>query len=199
MGFLGFLKKRGEEKKEAAQGLEVPSPPQLKEPTDIYSELPTFPNTEKKETSLLPPLEPLGAAKKKEAFSIEPFPPITPETTEAEKPVLKEEVKFPEIKFEEAKLEFPEPKFEVEEPKFEIERPAIEETVTSKQPFIKAQNFRAILENINNSVNACRDANKRVAEIHRIDTEKEQRADQWHAAIEAMQRKLVFVDKTLFE
>lgn len=193
MGFFKFLKPKKAGKKGETKNLDMPELPPLKESS--FSQLPTFPETEKAEGLDLPPLEPLtlieeepkglGQIKPKiEPIKHEPEPVFEP------KPI-REAMPFEEKSFEEETRPFE----EEAEPSFESEPfEGLKEPV-----FVKAHEFREILESINKTKKSCRESRRIFTKLQESEKEENELFVKWHSALEDTQRRLVFIDNLIFE
>jgi len=181
LGFFQFLKPKKAEKGEK-EDMNLPELPSIKD----YSaaKLPVFSDSEQfEEGSDLPPLEPLS-----------PFELEEPKTDIVETVQPQTSITRPEINqvFEtDAIKEEPE---EDEEPMHGFESQIMKGPV-----FVKAYELRAILEGINKTATACRESKRIFTRIQETEKERNEAVAKWHAALEDIQRRLVFIDKLLFE
>lgn len=206
MGFLDFLKakKGGKEKERLGTAQDFQQLPPLPNDSEMYSELPSLP--EAPETPGLPEIELPTPLKGLEGFDFpegmgeeagkkpaaEPLIPEWPRTAETKLPELPAMPEQPEEKpWENIPVDVPE--LRMPEPE---EQPLGGSLVSHKSGFfLKAEDFRRVKDDI--------DAMIRVQKKHHklTDIKKEENLhyEQMSGIIEDMQRKLMHVDRTLFE
>ncbi len=220
MGFLNFLKaKKGGKKEEhpgAAQDFQQLPP--LPNDSEMYSELPNLPEAPETaglpEIELPPPLKGLGdfdfpegmgeeagkgrfaevpeaAAKYKRAA--EPLIPEWPRAAEARQPELPAMPEASEGKpWENIPLEVPELKM-LPEPE---NQPSSAGLVSHKNGFfLKAEDFRMVKDDVNAIIRA----QKKHHRLTDIKKEENSHYEQMSEIIEDAQRKLMHLDRTLFE
>jgi len=199
---MGLFFKKKKEEKEAKE--ELPPLPPLKPEKGVKPGL--APSPLKSEIEHIKPMEtipkPPEAPKAKEA--IKPLPAF-PETKEIKPPRL------PELEMEEGpkKLpEFPEIKelppeerlFE-EESIYEVGR-EVEELkvhVPLEPVFVEVEHFKDVLDDLNSARISLKEGVDIMNKIEEIRLEKDKKFEEWKSQLEDMQRKLIFIDRTLFE
>lgn len=199
MGFLNFLKKK-EGKKE---GLDIPPPPPpslqkafSKEPTPKI-DIPKF-EQPKPKMQLIPKLD------KPEI----PFKPEKPKINIPKK--IMEPIRF-KPSFPKPEFKFPKPEFKphIEQPKSHLEmheehediKPNIipEKHVTNKEIFVRTENFKFVVDNLNSIKKKIKESEKALARLNDIKNSEDKEYEKWHSQLEDVQRKLMYADKTLFE
>jgi hypothetical protein len=83
----------------------------------------------------------------------------------------------------------------------EVEEPVeLREIPKSKGPvFIRADNFLMVRKGVNSIKDNLKNMEDRLMNLNEIKSKQDADLDSWHSAVEAIQRKLVYVDKSLFE
>ena len=64
--------------------------------------------------------------------------------------------------------------------------------------FVKIDEYKDILDTVNLVKGKIREAKELLTELHEIRIREDKEIDQWKANIEEVERKMMFVDKTLF-
>jgi hypothetical protein len=64
--------------------------------------------------------------------------------------------------------------------------------------FVKIDEYKDILDTINMIKTKIREAKETLDEIHEIKTKEDNEIDQWKMNIEEVERRMLFIDKTLF-
>lgn len=193
MGFLNFLKpKKGLQKEETGvPGTDFQEQPQFPSESELYSELPNLP--EAPETSSLPEID-LPQWPKNMTIPREEPEPLLPNWPPASTPT------FPELPTEKPEHESPAPWLKLENDSPE-QLPA-EETAPSfasysgnGRLFLKADDFHMIKGNMDDMIRIQRKHHK----LTGLKKEENQHYDSINVAIEDAQRKLMHVDRILFE
>lgn len=187
MGFLNFFKKKEGKK----VNLEIPPPP----PPSLQKPLPEF--------------------KKPKIEQIEPkFKPITPKLNIPEisfKPPHKPQINIPKTVMQPIRFKpsFPKPEFKHEEHKHEEhkheehieEEPKIipEKHITHKEIFVRTENFKHVVDNLNSIKKKIKESENALSRLNDVKNDEDKQYEKWHSQLEEVQRKLMFVDKMLFE
>lgn len=180
MAFMKFLSKKPKK-------LDIPPPPPSLDipppPDDLkLPELPPMPDIEEEPIKEVEPHE--VPEKVPELMPIkEETPPIQPKIVEQQPP--------PPIEPE------PQPEVEKAEPRAVIKEQKI--PAMGKEMFVKADKYREILESIDivrRKVRQSENLLKRMDEIKNI---KDKEFEKWRNLLEDIERKSVYIDKTLFE
>ena len=199
MGVFGFLKLKKAGKKGDAGKLSIPDLPPMKESS--VTQLPIFPGSDRfNENPELPPLESFEPIEFEGDIKEEPAPEVKepeiepairePEETEQEIEPAEQEVNPPFETAPQEEQEELEKEVAEEEPKslgFEKENP-------KEQIFVKAYEFRTLLESISRTTSLCRETRKGFTIVQEIEKEKNEAFVRWHSALEDIQRRLVFID-----
>ncbi len=196
MSFLKFLKK-GEEKKPEkesfSEDLELPPPPTIKSfspglPSfagpkletpvqmprlDIPTAIINKPTDMGEELTKLPDIQSFDFPQEK--FSFEPPRPLFQAPVQA--------------------VPAPEPKPVVAPPQ-PLEKPKLTTNLIDKPVYIKGHQFRIIVEDIDSILKSQKVIE---AEVLRIRHLKDQEYEKWSRCLEDMQRRLMFIDKNIFE
>jgi len=216
VGFLKFLKR---EKKEESELDLPPAPPPLEGFEENLPELPDFPE--------LPELESEKISAPKEEIprfeAEEKFPGL--EMPKFDFPELKmeseEKFEFPPMELEKeaepelpARTAIPEPTFAMpttsraEAP--QIPQPSLptrglfkeERRLAGKTPktiYVRIDRFKATLGNINVIRNDLRKSEEALAKLENLKASKDRAFERAKSSLEDLQRKLIFIDKTLFK
>lgn len=223
MGFLKFLKR--DKKQEPNLGLDSldvpPMPPNASNAKgNEFPDLPELPE--------LPELdEPLPEQQEKSLPKLEvpPMPPVEPQKPieelrdietqspiEMPKPLF--EMEKPEGFMPSTKEEIPKPspilKPDIDKPYhgFEkgFERAALREekdVLTHKEAkgpiYIRVDRFREILEGISTIKNDLKKGDAALVRMDEIDVNSDKKFEKWKNAMEDMQKKFIFIDKTIFK
>jgi len=143
-----------------------------------------------------------GAEKFKEELEAPPAPPeYRVRTLQKEQPTV--EVKTEEPKVEEVVSTERETKVTP------LERRAVSKTkeqlavreglVLTKPIFVMAENFMEMVREISSANSVLRKSNDELKRLDELKTDKDKEFEKWKRSLEDIQRKLIFVDKTLFE
>jgi hypothetical protein len=103
---------------------------------------------------------------------------------------------FPEIK------EMPpEERFYEEESVYEVgkEVEELKERAPVKPVFVDVEHFKDILDDLNSTKLDLKEGMEIMQKLEEIKLEKDKNFDKWKSQLEDIQRKLIFIDKTLFE
>ena len=65
--------------------------------------------------------------------------------------------------------------------------------------FVKIEDYKDVLDVINMVKNKIDDARKTLGKINEIKNEEDAELELWHTTLEEVERKVDFIDKTLFE
>lgn len=147
--------------------------------------------------------------KKKKAFDFPEkgdieAPPVPPSLTE--EPELPE---FPSMEAEEVKVEAkpeapkeekaPEPSVEeVEDKAVKAVEKDLEEAHEAKPLFIEAKLYKGVLDEIGQIKNSLKDNEGILDKLADFKDDSEKNYNAWHKQVEDIQKKLIFVDRTLF-
>jgi len=202
MGILSFLKKKD-------RGMDVPPPPpapegMIKSEENISEDIPAPPTNDELSGRDIP--EP-PMAEEYSGLSME-FPEIPKEQEHHELKPIPKEVKFEPIK-KEVKVIHPVSMRNVPERKFhetkapEVKRElgtASEERHFLDSPiFIKKERYKNVIGGINIIKNKISDCDRIVESLEQIKNSKDKEFAKWSSNLEDMQRKLMVVEKSLFE
>jgi len=215
VGFLKFLKR---EKKDTLDELDLPpAPPPLEGFEENMPELPNFPDfgNEKISGMKMPNLDFPEEEKSIQDFSKEntmPEFPSFPEMDENPMPIqpVSSNLQIPEP------LSMTEPEPEQEEiseeqpipsdtyPKmagrlFSQEKRILRERPSAKTIYVSVDNFKATLGSINMVRSDLRKSEQALMKLESIKNAKDKSFDKMKSSLDDLQRKLIFVDKTLFK
>ena len=221
MGFLKFLKR---EKKDTLDELDLPpAPPSLEGFEDNMPEIPDFPDFSDEKISAPKegmadfnfPEEKQNAPEIKEdsmdfpsfpEMEEEPMPPIQPLKPSFSIP---QSIPEPEPEQESADEEQPaEEEHDIEPqetyPKaagrlFSHEKRALRERPTAKTIYVSVDNFKATLGSISMIRGNLKKSEEGLIKMESIKNAKDKSFDKMKISLEDLQRKLIFVDKTLFK
>ena len=217
MGFLKFLKR--EKKKEDLDELDLPPAPPPLEGFDESMALPEFPDLESEKISATKEFpdfdfddEEKGMPSMgKDEFN---FPPL-PESLE--KPIAPQPIKpmtsLPEIKPqapqqvpEEFSLQEPQEQFEgvdifpqQERDIFRQQKRFIGELPEERTIYIKVNNFKAMLGSIIIIRDDLKKSEETLTKLENIKSTKDKSFDKVRLCLDDLQKKLIFIDKTLFK
>lgn len=208
MGFLKFLKK--ERKEDAFEDLDMPPAPPPLEGFEEGSELPDF-SEEKNLGQEMPefnyPEERFPELGKEEHMPEFPdFPEIEENKSTQFPPVTSSAVPEPSIPHE-----MPEPEEEETMPSpqdnypkiagrlFAREKRSLRERPNVKMIYVRIENFKATLGSINTVRSDLRKSEEALMKMENIKTAKDRSFDKAKSSLDDLQRKLIFVDKTLFK
>lgn len=200
MGFLKFLKKSKKDKLELPidEDLDMPPPPPI-----TSKEFPTMPKFEEKTMSSpenkLPNFPDLELNEPKMPNEL-PEPPQLPEVEEKiEMPVVRTKPSvMPEIK--KPKLTDP-----IDIDKKEIQAIKESKAVLEHEPvplkpiYIKIEKFKEIKKSSGIIKNDIKNNEDILAKLHDIKSEKDKEFDKWSKTLDDIQKRLIYVDKTLFK
>ncbi len=65
--------------------------------------------------------------------------------------------------------------------------------------YVKIDEYKDVLDIMNMIRNKIEDAKETLAKINELKNEEDAELELWHTGLEEIERKVVFVDKTLFE
>ena len=207
MGFLKFLKKKGKEDVTLDDNLDIPPPPPSIKPVLPKSgmgssNLPKdFPPFKFKEEHPIPPESRLPELPKEDFHDsdIPSFPSLEEEHEFTPKPPMKEQVDFhlPEKEpMKPAAIHEEEPKHEHIESV--VKRKPLSRTL--KGPgHIRLDRFKETLRNINNIRNDLKKSDEILHNLIKSTGEEGSGFEKWKNSMEDIQKKLIFVDKTLFK
>ncbi len=217
MGLFGFLKRKKEKEEPAGAGfeaagsmieneLELPPPPPLTA-HDIYSELPSLPGPQKPvgpepgfrqklempKPMMLPPPRP-------EAYRITPVErEIMPINMKESVPVSQHR-QFEVPKPIEAPRQMPETPSEKLPELFAPEaRPAAKPVALHRPAFVRAHDFRALLEGLNAAARIAKPGKGLPGSLNELRARENEKLDKWHQTLEDLQRNLVIIDQEIFE
>ncbi len=173
MAFLKFLSKK-------PRKLDIPPPPPVLDipppPEDLeLPELPPLSEETEEEIELeevpikFPPLKPI----REDIIPIKPIPTLKP-AREFEPP--KEEVKKSKVVVKKQKF------------------PSI-----GREMFVKSDQYREVLDSINAIKRKIRESENILERLNEIKNNKDKEFEKWRTLLEDIERKSVYIDKTLFE
>lgn len=214
MGFLKFLKRsKGKEPDLGMENLDMPPTPPGFEEKDLVgkeiAELPELPEIPKLE-------EPLSEVKSVPEFkfpSIQKFPEPKEELKVPELPPSKSIFSMEKLIDREPRVDIPKPG-PIEEvtrppettPYESFERSAVREeraVLGHKEAegpiFIRVDRFRDILTNTNILKNELKTASHSIVKLNEIDVDRDKVLGKWRNSMIDLQKKLIFIDKTLFK
>ena len=202
MGFLKFLKKEKKEKM-LDESLDVPPPPpsikeELPEIPKFEEEKPLpkeFPPFEFKEEKPIPAEEKLPEMPKEPKLEIPGFPPLEEEYKFVPKPPMKEPVMEPLPKKELIKPELR----EAEDIFREEKRPSNRELVSKGPTYVRLDKFKGTLKSLNKIRSDLKKSDKFLHDLIKSKEEKDKDFEKWHTIMEDIQKKLIFIEKTLFK
>ena len=217
VGFLKFLKR---EKKDTLDELDLPpAPPPLEGFEENMPELPDFLDfgDEKGSGMEMPNLDFPEEEKNIQDFSKEetmPEFPSFPEMDENPTPIqpVSSNLQIPEP------LSTPQPEFEPEQEEISEEQPMpsdtypktagrlfsqekriLRERPSAKTIYVSVDNFKATLGSINMVRSDLRKSEEALMKLESIKNAKDKSFDKMKSSLDDLQRKLIFVDKTLFK
>ncbi len=201
MGFLKFLKR---EKKEDFDELDLPpAPPSLEGFEENLPELPDIPDFESEKISVKEEDFPKFDFPEKEELPEFPEFPEIEETPTQTAPVSAPQIEVPEPMqpAEEVQSSFPStsafPK--VERRLFSHEKMALRERPTGKTIYVRVERFKATLGSINMVRSDLRKSEEALTKLENIKSAKDRSFDKVRSSLDDLQKKLIFVDKTLFK
>jgi hypothetical protein len=215
VGFLKFLKRGKKEEMPLDESLDAPPPPpSIKESLsdDLAKGLPEHP-PELKEKTAVPKKEPPSAAfeeklpelpKDETGLEVPHLPPLeespkfVPQPPVEEPPIstplLKEEAP---IKHEEAAKEFHE---KMEEGALREERKLLRERATIREPlYIRLDKFSESLRNISLIKGDLKKSDEILFNLIKSKDDNDKEFERWRASMEDIQKKFIFIEKTLFK
>ncbi|MBI2654577.1 hypothetical protein HYX02_07280 [Candidatus Woesearchaeota archaeon] len=215
---MKFLKR---EKKESLDELDLPpAPPPLEGFEENLPELPELPELEREKISAPQEEMPRFEAEEEKFPDLEmpkfDFPELKMENGEFELPPLEPETEqiSPELP---ARTAIPEPKFTIPEPATQTEAPKMEAEPslptarglfreekrpmgkTPKTIYVRVDRFKATLGNINIVRSDLRKSEEALAKLENLKVSKDKAFEKTKSSLEDLQRKLIFIDKTLFK
>ena len=213
VGFLKFLKR---EKRDTLDELDLPpAPPPLEGFEENMPELPDFPDfgDEKGSGMEMPNLDFPEEEKNIQDFSKEdtiPEFPRFPEMEEKPMPIqtiratsqIPKHLSMPQPEQEEISEEQPMPSDTY--PKmagrlFSQEKRILRERPSAKTIYVSVDNFKATLGSINMVRSDLRKSEQALMKLESIKNAKDKSFDKMKSSLDDLQRKLIFVDKTLFK
>ncbi len=212
MGFLKFLKR---EKKDSLDELDLPpAPPQLDGFDDNLPELPDFPDLGDDKASAdyfsnldLPKTQETATdSEKADNFGFPSFPEDfdkpEPIQTISASPEIQPVSQIPEPE-EPAKEE---PRFmpldsyqKTERRLFSHEKKALRNMPAGKTIYVRVDRFKAALGSINMVRSDLRKSEEALMKLENIKIAKDRSFDKFKLSLDDLQKKLIFVDKTLFK
>ena len=211
MGFLKFLKR---EKKENFDELDLPpAPPPFGGFDEDMPELPEFPELEKisapEEMREMPQFEIPEEKPGSEEETMQEFPAF-PEMEEeprdfiqSKSAVIPETVPsrpMPVPKAPEEEQPMPTDIYpRMERRLFAHEKRLLRERPSAKTIYIRVDNFKAALGSINIVRSDLRKSEEALAKLENMKNAKDKSLDKMKSSLDDLQKKLIFIDKTLFE
>ena len=210
VGFFKFLKR---DKKSEMEELDLPpEPPSVEELGEGLPELPEFPDFQEKISAPkeMPNEMPNFDFASQKGLNQEEFPSF-PELGK-EIPAMPEDIQQPaqditpmpgpapqEIP-QEAKPTIPANAYpKIERRLFTHERKALRERPSGKTMYIRVDRFKATLGSINAVKSDLRKSEETITKLESLNSAKGRSSDRAKAQLEDLQRKLIFIDKTLFK
>lgn len=72
--------------------------------------------------------------------------------------------------------------------------------MTEEMPvYVRIEEYKDVLDIMNMIRNKIEDAKETLAKINELKNEEDAELELWHTGLEEVERKIIFVDKTLFE
>ncbi len=212
MGFLKFLKR--EKRKDELEEFDLPpAPPPLEGFDEDMPELPSFPDFGEERISVpeeLPRFElPEEAKELGEEEPVPEFPafpeektiPLTPKVSaplEIPEPVTQAQLVPEEDIAQEAKLAAQDLYPKIERRLFTQEKRFLRERLSGKAIYIRVDRFKATLGSINMVRSDLRKSEEALTRLENIKNAKDKSFDKIKYSLDDLQKKLIFVDKTLF-
>lgn len=222
MGFFKFLKR---EKKGAVDELDLPpAPPPLEGFEDNLPDFPNLPDFDEQKISIKPEDMPKFEFPEEEENmpdldKEEPVPDLAPVQDMEEKPIPS--IAAPEIpQREPIMLQLPEdilpkpipvkaepeeqPPMEIEthpkaERKLFVHEKRLHRMSVAKTVYVRVDNFKATLGSVNIIRNDLRKSEEALMKLETIKISKDRSFDKVKSSLEDLQKKLIFIDKTLFK
>ena len=172
----------------------LPTMEQLKRPNLESIELPPLPPEDESFPSL-PELPPLPDEPKLKQFDEEIQSPIFPEIPEDAPSELPP---FPEMKREIPRINMG----KIEEEDAKKEKALLEkarERRIEKPIFVRVEDFKQVLADINEIKAEIKNAEDCLVQITEVKNEKDKGYNAWNSELKDLERKFIFIDKTLFE
>lgn len=210
LGFLKFLKRDKKDKLSSEfENLDMPpAPPDMEEDFGKLPELPELPELDNPSDMLTKP-EDIPETQKMH-IEEEKLPAEMPKLPEL--PKISEDIEAPKPTFSaqmpQPKIEVPEiPKLKPEIKQYErIEKAAVREEMDvlahkgARSPsFIRVERFRNVLSDISVIKSNLKSADGSLLKLNAIDEDREKEFEKWSNAMADMQKKFIFIDKTLFK
>ena len=187
MGFLKFLKKSKEDKLKMPfeEDLDIPPPPPIS-----VKEFPPMPKPEEK----IPSFPDLGQIEEPMLPDEIEEPPKIPKFEEISRPVLKPILP-------------PMPEIKLTPPQERMERMAVREgrkvlrheAAPLKPIFVRVDRFKEIRRDINIIKNDLKNSDEALIKLQDMRVGEDKEFDKWRKSMEDIQKKLIFVDQTLFK
>ena len=218
MGFLKFLKR---EKKDTLDELDLPpAPPPLEGFEDNMPELPDFPDFGEEKISApkedmadfnFPEEEQSIPESKENTMEFPSFPEIEEKPMPAIPPIrittqIPESISMPQLELEPEQEEIAEeqPMPSDTYPKmagrlFSQEKRILRERPSAKTIYVSVDNFKATLGSINMVRSNLRKSEEALVKLESIKNATDKSFDKMKSLLDDLQRKLIFVDKTLFK
>ena len=209
VGFLKFLKR--EKKEDALEGLDLPpAPPSLEGYEESMPELPDFQDFDTQDISKISmELPKFDFPEKEENMPDFPSFPEMDEKPAAPIPPVSAPIAAPEPahQIQEARRisEQEKPKFapdahpKIERRLFTHDRGAARERPSGKTLYVKVDKFKAALGTITMVRSDLRKSEEALIKLEDIKGAKDKSFDRVKSALDDLQKKLIFVDKTLFK
>lgn len=216
MGFFKFLKR--EKKEETLDELDLPPAPP---PLEGFNEnMPEFPDFGEEKVSApkeefpefkFPEEEGTPTPVKESTEELSEFPELEEKLITAESPVsappaasaippMQAPRTMPEPEPAEEEGPIPSDVYpKIERRLFSQEKRALRERPSIKTIYVKVDNFKAMLGGINNARSDLRKSEEALVKLENIKSTKDKSFDRLRASIDDLQKKLIFVDKTLFK
>ena len=128
----------------------------------------------------------------KAALEAPPKPPVADVGELPEVPEPHEEQAAPAVE----EYEVPE---QAAEPEREVHREDVIEVTPKKPIFVKVELYRNLLNEVSIAGTTLRESESSLVRLSHVRAEEDNEFDKWQKQVNDIQRKLIFVDKSLFE
>ncbi|MDP7263184.1 MAG: hypothetical protein QGI38_01515 [Candidatus Woesearchaeota archaeon] len=208
LGFLKFLKRDKKDKLSSEfENLDMPpAPPDMGDDFGKLPELPELPELDGPPDVLAKPEDvpekmPMEEEKMPAEMPNLPELPKMSDDIEAPKPTSSEQMPKPEVKVPEILKMKPEitPYERLEKAAVREEREVLTHKEAKGPVFIRVERFRNVLNGISTIKSNLKAADRSLLNLNEIDESREKEFEKWKNAIADMQKKFIFIDKTLFK
>jgi len=165
--------------------------PELSE--ESIPDFPTFPDVKEEQLPSIPPISAPSEIPEPMPELETPFPStLTPPPVQEQKEESSVEEGIP-------KAEFPEPHLKMGRGLFRHEKKVFFEGPSGKSIYVKVDNFKAMLGSINMVRSDLKKSEGALTKLESIKNSKDKSFDKVKSSLEDLQKKLIFIDKTLFK